>query len=168
MKLLESIVIEFNRRVYEENVWRIEKILAMVNEEEVWYSPNDESNSIGHLILHLCGNVTQWIGSGIGTLPDLRERDLEFNTTDRLPKKILISKLYALRSITDSALSTLKDDRDLLDSHSVQGYNETALNIIIHVIEHFSYHTGQMAIITKYLKASDLGFYAGHDLNVKS
>ncbi len=168
MSILRSTTVEFNRRIYDESVWRIEKILDMISEQEIWFRPNDQSNSIGHLIIHLCGNVTQWIGSGIGGMPDLRERHLEFNPSDQPNKDILLTKLHALRPLTDRALSTLYDDGDLLNARSVQGYDETVLSILIHVIEHFSYHTGQIAIIAKYIKGVDLGFYAGQDLNAKS
>lgn len=168
MTVLEIVKHQFNLRVYEESVVRIEKILGLLSEEEVWYRPNEHANSIGHLILHLCGNVTQWIGSGVGLQPDKRERDLEFDPQEQYVKAVLISKLQALRSITDDALSSVTNDEELSLARSVQGFDETVLGIIVHVIEHFSYHTGQIAVITKYLKGVDLGFYADLDLNTKS
>ena len=168
MSLLATLKEQFNKRLYEESVVRIEKVLHMLSEDEIWHSPNEHANSIGNLILHLCGNVTQWIGTGIGGLPDIRERDLEFNTTKIYSKEFLINKLYGLKNTTDEALGSLKDDDILLEARQVQGYDETVLSILIHVIEHFSYHTGQIAVIAKYLKAQDLGFYEGVDLNVKS
>lgn len=168
MTVLEIVKHQFNLRVYEESVVRIEKVLGLLSEEEVWYRPNKHANSIGHLILHLCGNVTQWIGSGVGLQPDRRERDLEFDPSEQYAKEILIGKLHALRSVTDDALSTVTKDQELSLARSVQGFDETVLSIFIHVIEHFSYHTGQIAVIAKYLKGVDLGFYADLDLNTKS
>ena len=168
MSIVTSIKTEFNRRLYKENVWRIERVLDMISEDEVWYKPNSSANSIGHLILHLCGNVTQWIGSGVGKMEDLRQRDLEFSTEERVTKEELIRRLHTLRGVTDDALSQLEKDSDLMLPRAVQGYDETVLSILIHVIEHFSYHTGQIALIVKYLHGRDLGFYAGHDLNAKS
>ena len=168
MSVATALKTEFNRRVYDEGVRRIEKVLALLEDSEIWYAPNTAANSIGHLILHLCGNVTQWIGSGIGGAADLRERDLEFSTTDYPDRDALIGKLRHLRTITDAALDTIHKDEDLLQPRSVQGYDETVLSILVHVTEHFSYHTGQIALIAKYLKGRDLGFYAGQDLNAKS
>lgn len=159
---------EFDRRVYEEGVERIKKTLNMLSSEEVWYAPNQASNSVGVLCLHLCGNVTQWIGTGIGRAPDIRTRDKEFAPEVRPSKEELIAKLEALKPITDQAFSTVVNDAQLSDRRSVQGYDESVLAIIVHVIEHFSYHVGQIAIITKHLKGQDLGFYAGQDLNAKS
>lgn len=168
MTILQALKAQFNLRIYEESIPRIEKVLTLLTDEELWYRPNSETNSVGHLILHLCGNVTQWIGSGIGQRPDLRERDLEFNTANRRTKAALVAQLHALRALTDDALSMLNNDQDLLEERSVQGFDESILSILIHVTEHFSYHTGQIAVICKYLKGLDLGFYAGQDLNTKN
>ena len=66
MEVLEICKSQFNLRVYDEGIERIKKVLTLLSEDEVWYRPNDESNSVGNLVLHLCGNVTQWVGSGIG------------------------------------------------------------------------------------------------------
>lgn len=167
MSILRVIKDQFNLRVYEEGCYRIEKVLGLLTEEEVWYQPNEQANSVGQLVLHLCGNVTQWIGSGVGQQEDIRERDLEFAPAEKISKADLIVRLHALRPITDAALSILEKEEDLLVQRTVQGFDETIASIIIHVIEHFSYHTGQIAIIAKYLKGMDLGFYADMDLNVK-
>lgn len=168
MTVVDILKHQFNLRVYEEGSARIEKVLGFLTEEEVWYKPNDQSNSIGQLVLHLCGNVTQWIGSGIGGEPDIRTRDAEFAPPQQYSKAELSARLKHLRPITDRALATINTTSDLTLARSVQGFDETVLGIAIHVIEHFSYHTGQIAIIAKYLKGMDLGFYADMDLNVKN
>ncbi len=168
MTILQIVKDQFNLRVYDEGVERIKKVLTLLSEEEVWYRPNDAANSVGNLVLHLCGNVTQWIGSGVGGQKDIRERDVEFETTDLISKDLLMEKLYNLRPITDQALLTIVSEEQLTDPRTVQGFDETVLGILIHVTEHFSYHVGQIAIIAKYLKGLDLGFYADMDLNVKN
>lgn len=168
MSILNIVKEEFNKRIFEESVSRIEKVFDTLSEKDIWYRPNQASNSVGHLVFHLCGNVTQWIGTGIGGRPDLRERDKEFNHTDHVSKKELISMLHSLRTISNDSLATITNEEMLLEPRRVQGYQETVLSILIHVIEHFSYHTGQIALISKYLKGRDLGFYEGIDLNAKS
>jgi len=167
-KILTSLRAEFDRRVYEEGVTRIIKVIGLLSDKELWYTPNNAANSVGVLSLHLCGNVTQWIGSGIGGAPDNRTRDLEFAPTDRPSREDLILQLKGLQGITDQAFSTLVNDDDLLSPRSVQGFDETVITIMVHVIEHFSYHVGQIAMIAKYIKGQDLGFYADLDLNIKS
>lgn len=168
MTILQIVKDQFNLRVYEEGSERINKVLSLLTEEEVWYRPNDAANSVGNLVLHLCGNVTQWIGSGVGGQVDQRERDAEFDTKSQISKDQLIKKLQELRIITDKALATIESESQLTEERMVQGFEETVLSILIHVTEHFSYHVGQIAIIAKYQKGRDLGFYADMDLNVKN
>ncbi|MBK7935926.1 MAG: DUF1572 family protein [Lewinellaceae bacterium] len=151
----------------EENTPRIEKCLAELTEAEVWQRPNLASNSIGNLILHLCGNITQYAISSLGNLPDARNRDAEFAAMGGFSKAELLEKL---RATVRQAVRTIRQasDAELLHVRSVQGFNMSGIGIIVHVCEHYSYHTGQIAFWTKLLKDKDLGFYAGLDLNVKN
>lgn len=150
----------------EENTPRIEKCLHELTEEEVWQRPNPSSNSVGNLILHLCGNITQYVISSLGGKPDLRERDAEFSATGGLSKQALIDKLKAT---VDGAVQVIQNisDEELLRVRAVQAYEFSGAGNIIHVVEHYSYHTGQIAFWTKLLKNKDLGFFAGVDLNQK-
>lgn len=151
----------------EENTPRIYKCLAELTEEEVWARPNEASNSIGNIILHLCGNIRQYAISSLGNKPDTRERDGEFAARNMGTKQDLLAKL----SVTvQEAIETIKntDESGLLQARSVQGFNLSGIGIIIHVTEHYSYHTGQIAFWTKLLRGKDLGFYANIDLNAKN
>ena len=149
------------------NTPRIEKCLGLLSEVEVWQRPNAASNSVGNLILHLCGNIRQYIISGLGQQPDTRKRDAEFAANEGFTKQEL------LRKLTDTVVEAatvieLADDNDLLTERKVQGYTLTGIGIIIHVVEHYSYHTGQIAFWTKLLQDEDLGFYGDQDLNVRN
>lgn len=151
----------------EENTSKIEKCLQELKEVEIWQRPNPSSNSIGNLILHLCGNITQYILSGLGEIKDTRERDIEFSTQGGLDKKELLDKLI---STVSEALDVIKNfnTEDMLKKRSVQGFDLSAIGIIIHVVEHYSYHTGQIIFWTKLLKGKDLAFYGNVDLNKKN
>lgn len=151
----------------EVNTPRIEKCLAELSEEEVWQRPNGLSNSVGNLLLHLCGNITQYIISSLGQMPDHRVRDAEFAAQGGFSKAELMQKLTETVSNACEVIRTL-DQNDLLRSRSVQGFQLSAIGIIIHVTEHYSYHTGQIAFWTKQLKNKDLAFYARRDLNAKN
>lgn len=151
----------------EENNERIKKCLALLNEEEVWKRPNSSSNSIGNLILHLCGNIRQWIVSSLGNIEDTRERDLEFSTTGGVTKTELLENILSTVAEANKTMKSLEEE-DLLKTKTVQGYDFSGIGIIIHVVEHYSYHTAQIAFWTKLLKDQDLGFYEGQDLNVKN
>ncbi len=150
-----------------ENTPKIEKCLSILSEEEVWKRPNDSSNSIGNLILHLCGNITQYIISSMGGNEDIREREQEFSTQGGFTKKMLLDNL---KSTIDEAIEVLNNlkETDLLKIRSVQGFEYTGMASVIQVVEHYSYHTGQIIFWTKLLKDMDLGFYASIDLNKKN
>jgi len=165
-QILTALKQEFDRRVYEEGVARIIKVIGLLSDEDIWYVPNSASNSVGILVLHLCGNVTQWVGAGIGGIQDKRERKLEFAPEVKPCREELIRDLKILHPLTNRAFSTLLNDNDLMSPRNVQGFDETVLSIIVHVIEHFSYHVGQIALIAKHLKGQDLGFYADMDLSI--
>jgi uncharacterized damage-inducible protein DinB len=164
--LSEMLRKEFDRRVFEESVVRIRKSIGILSEEEVWHAYNQHTNSVGNLILHLEGNVIQWICSGIGREKDDRHRDQEFVPHQGILKRDLMTRLNMLRERTTNTLTGVTDTM-LLEKRKVQGFDETVLSIIIHVIEHFSYHTGQIALIAKEKKNCDLAFYGKVDLNQK-
>lgn len=150
-----------------ENTPKIKKCLDELSEEEVWKRPNASSNSIGNIIVHLCGNITQYIHSSLGDIEDKRDRDKEFSIEGGLSKKELF---HQLKSTVDKAATIIQnvDQNDLLRKRSVQAYELSAIGIILHVVEHYSYHTGQIIFWTKLLKDKDLGFYANVDLNKKN
>ena len=141
--------------------------LSKMEEEDIWKRPNAQSNSVGNLLLHLCGNIRQYGVSSIGRTKDVRHRDEEFAATSGVEKKELFARLEA---VVNESLTTMRaaDAADLLEQRSVQGFEFSGVGIIIHVVEHLSYHTGQIAYWTKILKGSDLGFYDGIDLNIKN
>lgn len=159
----DALAREFRRRVAEEPLPRIARCLEELSDEEVWGRPNEQSNSVGNLLLHLTGNVRQWIVSGLGGAPDRRDRPAEFAARGPIPKADLRRDLEAAVREAVEVVERLPAAA-LLERRTVQGFSETVLGILIHVIEHFSYHTGQIAYFTKARRGIDLGFYRGVDL----
>ncbi len=149
------------------NYPRIETCLRELSEDEIWQKSNSLSNSIGNLILHLSGNITQYILSALGGKDDNRNRDSEFETTGGINKDELLDKI---RKVSDEAGEIIKglNEKQLLKNFEVQGYTLTGIAIIVHVVEHYSYHTGQITLLTKLLKDIDTGYYKGMDLNMKN
>ena len=156
--ILDQLKIEFRRRIFEESIPRIKKCLNELTEEEVWYRPNENTVSIGNLCLHLCGNVRQWILSGLGKVEDNRNRPLEFSEKGPLPSAYLIAEMDKLQEELEQLIDNLKIE-DLVNVHPVQVYEETGVSIIVHVIEHFSYHTGQITWAVKSRKNVDMQYY---------
>ena len=137
---------------------KIERCLENLSDEQIWWRANEESNSIGNLILHLCGNARQWIVCGVGSAPDARNRDAEFEQRDVIARDELVSLLRSTLSDVHTTLQSL-DPSTLLEYRKIQGNDVDILEAIFHVTEHFSMHTGQIIMLTKMLTSEDLRFY---------
>ncbi len=137
---------------------KLERCLEKLTDEQIWWRPNEESNSIGNLLLHLSGNARQWIVCGLGGQTDKRERDSEFEERRNISREELLSRLRQTMAEVDDTLARF-DSQKLLDEYPIQGTKSTALAAIFHVTEHFSMHTGQIILFTKMLASVDLVFY---------
>ena len=142
----------------EEYLPKIERCLERLTNEQVWWRANAASNSIGNLLLHMCGNARQWIVSGVGGALDKRKRQSEFDERRTIAKTELLARLKSVVAEVDEVLAGLNDSA-LLESRKIQGYEVTVLEAVFHVVEHFSMHTGQIILMTKLIKAADLKFY---------
>ena len=137
---------------------KIERCLEKLTDEQIWWRANEESNSIGNLILHLCGNAGQWIVCGLGAEPDNRDRDAEFAQRKTIPRGELVTLLRSTLTEVHNTLRNL-DPSLLLEHRKIQGNDVEILEAIFHVTEHFSMHAGQIFLLTKLLTATDLRFY---------
>jgi uncharacterized damage-inducible protein DinB len=134
---------------------KIERCLEGLNDDDVWSRPNEASNSIGNLLLHLRGNVTQWIIGGVGGRTRERRRQQEFDQRDRIPAAELLAGLRAAVEEADEIIRGL-DIAALGSRRAIQDYDVTVLEAIYHVVEHFSMHTGQIILMTKARTGEDL------------
>jgi len=137
---------------------KIERCLEKLTDTQIWWRANEESNSIGNLILHLCGNARQWIVCGVGSQPDTRNRDSEFEQRDPIARDKLLTLLRATLSDVQATLEAL-DPSIVLEQRKIQGNDVQILEAIFHVTEHFSMHAGQIFLLTKLLTGTDLRFY---------
>lgn len=136
---------------------RIARCLAMLTQEEIWWRPHPSSNSIGNLILHLDGNVRQWIISGLGRAPDRRQRDTEFAERGPIPRTRLLARL---RSTVEEACAVVGrlTPQELERKRSIQSFHVSGLRALVHVVEHFAFHSGQIILVTKMKRRRDLRF----------
>ena len=137
---------------------KIERCLERLTDEQLWWRPNEDSNSIGNLLLHLSGNARQWIVCGLGGEVDERDRQAEFDERRVVARAELLARLKSTVDQVDETLARF-DQARLLDTFFIQGTNVSALAAIFHVTEHFSMHTGQIILLTKMLSATDIRFY---------
>jgi uncharacterized damage-inducible protein DinB len=141
---------------------RLRTTVATLSEEQLWWRPNEASNSIGNLLLHLNGNVRQWMVASFNRQEDHRDRPAEFSEKSGGSAAEVLAKLGATMDEASDVLSRLTED-DLRTPMEIQGYHVTGLEAIYQVVEHFGLHYGQIVYIIKALEGKDLGFYRNLD-----
>lgn len=141
-----------------ENVSRIEACVPKLAPAELWARESENENAVGNLLLHLEGNVRQWILAGVGGAPERRDRPAEFAARSGAGGAELVAKL---RATVDEAIAVIRalPHVRLNEAARIQGYETTVLAAIFHVVEHFSGHTYQIILMTKRATHEDLGFY---------
>lgn len=126
----------------------IERCLSQLPDADVWWRPNDASNAVGNLLLHLRGNVAQWLLNGVGGRPFERDRAHEFAARGPVAKEDLMAPLRTTLAEADEVLAGVSPAQ-LLERRTIQGHDVQVQHAIYHVVEHFGMHTGQILWITK-------------------
>ena len=156
-ELAAICVRQWRSRLEERFLPRFLDCLEQLSDEEIWWRPNEASNSAGNLVLHLCGNMRQWIISGLGGAKDIRERDKEFSERGPIGRSALSEQLRQTVEESCAVLGRLKPG-DLTRSYRIQAFDVTGYEAASQVTEHVSYHLGQIIYLTKLKRARDLGF----------
>lgn len=157
-----AFIAESRRRLRREYLPKIRAVVRTLPARDLWWRPNPNSNSIGNLLLHLDGNVRQWIVSGVGGKPDRRDRDAEFLAHSGAGSGALLARLGRTLTDSDRVLGRLRPE-DLVAPRDIQGYKVSVLQAVYHVVEHFSGHTGQILYAAKLRLDRDLALYAHLD-----
>ena len=142
-----------------QNMSRIDTCITKLPGDALWMRDSENENAVGNLLLHLEGNVRQWILSGLGGVPDTRDRSSEFSARSGPTGSVLLANLRATVNDALKAIRTLPHPR-LVETVSIQGYDTSVLAAVLHVVEHFSGHTYQIILLTKRATREDLGFYS--------
>ena len=137
---------------------KIRLCLDQLSPTDVWRRDDEGSNSVGNLLLHLSGNVRQWIIASVGGAPDHRRRDAEFGAREGDDVESL---WLALRRTLDEATTVIaaQTSGSLLERRTIQGRDVTVFDAIYHVVEHFALHTGQIILVTKRYAPGRIRFY---------
>jgi uncharacterized damage-inducible protein DinB len=157
-EISETFITSARAYFAEDYLPKIERCLELLTDEQIWWRANPQSNSIGNLLLHLSGNVRQWIVCSLGDATDARDRDSEFAQRLIITRDELLARLRQTLTEADATLAQLDPD-ELLERQVIQGLDVSALEAIFHVVEHFSMHAGQIVYIAKQLTSHDLDFY---------
>jgi uncharacterized damage-inducible protein DinB len=154
----ETVFLNFSAAKLEQLAGRVAMCLGQLNDEQIWARGGDKSNAPGNLVLHLAGNVRQWIGTGVAGLPDIRQRDAEFAARGDITRDELTERLADTVRDAARVIRELPAEK-LTATVTIQGYGVSVLEAIYHVVEHFSGHTGQIIFATKLLTGNDPAFY---------
>ncbi len=156
-ELLESVFLDFSIRKLRQLTEQVEVCLGKMNDQQIWARGSEDANSVGNLVLHLCGNVRQWITGGVGGRPNTRDRDAEFSARGGASAVELRTRL---RAVVEEAVGVLTETPPsrLTERVVIQRFDLTVLEAIYHVVEHFALHAGQIMFAAK-LSAGDLGFH---------
>jgi uncharacterized damage-inducible protein DinB len=155
---VEETFLQFSAQKLEQLHGRIQDCLARLTPEQIWVRGSENENAVGNLVLHLSGNVRQWIGSGVAGLEDNRHRDAEFDARGGMAPAELAELLNTRVADASGIIREVSPER-LTERILPQGYDVTVLEAIAHVVEHFSMHTGQVILLTKMLTGQDLAYY---------
>lgn len=157
---IADLFLQFSRNKLLEQYWpRLRKAVEPLSLEQIWWRPNEASNSIGNLVLHLNGNVWQWLVASFNRLEDKRNRPAEFSATGDLPAADLLARLGATMDEAAKVLARLTPE-ELIATWQIQGYTVSGLAAVYQVVEHFGLHYGQIVYVSKALEGRDLGFYS--------
>lgn len=141
---------------------KLERALEVLPSTDLWWRPNAASNSVANLMLHLAGNLRQWVVAGVGGATDVRRREVEFSATEGATAAQLLGALRSAVEEADAVLASL-DPRHLTQPASIQGRDTTVLEAVYHAVEHFGMHTGQILLLAKLRADRDLGLYRLED-----
>ena len=158
-ELLARAFLASSRATLVNECWpRLRGCVESLTDDQVWWRPNEASNSIGNILLHLNGNVGQWILAGLGGRDESRDRPSEFRQREPVLRAVLLEQLGATVDESARVIGSLSAS-DLTAPRTIQGYQVTGLEAVYHVVEHFGMHYGQIVYITKQIRGEDLGFY---------
>lgn len=150
MTAVGTAYIERSRRHLRSCLERIEHCVGQLDDEQVWWRPHEAMNSVGNILMHLGGNLRQWVVSGVGGVPDTRDRPAEFAERGPVPRDELVRRLEAVVVEADAALASL-DKSSLLEPRRIQGFDETVLTAVWDSLTHLSGHTQEIVYISRML-----------------
>ena len=146
-----DLFLQVSRRALIDTYWpRMRECVESLADDQIWWRPNESCNSIGNLLLHLNGNVHQWLVASFRRRADGRDRPAEFAQREIVPTATLVANLEATIADAADVLSALTE-ADLLTTFDIQGYTVTGLEAVYQVVEHFAMHYGQVVFMTKQL-----------------
>ncbi len=157
-----ALVVEAHR-LFGQYLDKIERSAGLLTTEQAWWRPNPACNTVGNLILHLCGNLSQWVLAGLGGQGFERRRREEFAAAGGVETAELLRRLREVVAGCRAVVERLSE-ADLERTLVIQGYTHTGFGALLHTVEHMSYHTGQIVATAKQILGEQAGIEFYPDL----
>ncbi len=148
LESLTKLVVDETSGELDEALKKIKHCVNQLTDDQVWWRPAESMNSVANLLLHLCGNLGQWIVSGIGGAADIRERQKEFDQRSSTSGTELISQIESAVAEAKNALSGMSAE-ELLRIRPVQGNDVSGMQAILHSAAHFRGHAQEIVHMTR-------------------
>ena len=158
MSLAEQFIALSRQYLAFEYPAKIRQCLDTLPPNALWQRSDKDSNSIGNLLLHLEGNVRQWIITNVGGRGGERHRSAEFAAVSGENADTLYGRLRVTLDEADAVMGALSA-ADLESRRTIQGRDVSVFDAVYHVVEHFSLHTGQIILLTKQFSPGGIHFY---------
>jgi len=156
---VKSLFLTASVAKFRHSTGRIATCLGKLTDDQIWARGHETENAVGNLVLHLSGNVRQWIISGLGGAADIRVRDREFSTRTGMSQAELIGMLQSTVEEACTVISGLTEEQ-LTQDHTIQDRAVNGVEALLQVVTHFGEHTGQIIFATKNLTGEDLGLWS--------
>jgi uncharacterized damage-inducible protein DinB len=130
---------------------QIRAAVEALDDDQIWWRPNETSNSIGNLVLHLSGSLNHYLNRGYGGLECTRDRDGEFAERRHVPRAELMATFDAMVANAEKTFERLTPER-LTEPAAESKQYATVAEELISINSHIANHTGQIVWIAKALK----------------
>ncbi|MHB1021943.1 MAG: DinB family protein [Acidobacteriaceae bacterium] len=152
---IAALFLDYSTRKLDEMTASLDACFSKLTEEQIWQRSAAYENTIGNLVLHLCGNMRQWVLHGVGGAQDVRTRDLEFSTSGGYTRQQLLDLFHSTVAEVKQVIAAVPHER-LTERITPQGRNVAVLDAIYQVVGHVQQHLGQIILLTKQMAAQDL------------
>lgn len=138
---------------------QIEHCVQQLNDEQIWWRPSPELNSIGNLLCHLAGNLRQWVIAGLGGGPDVRNRPGEFAERGPLPLSAVWPPLQNTVQEAQTVLSDIQSEPErLIRRYRIQGFEVSGWDVVVHTVTHFRGHTQEITGLSRQILGKNYQF----------
>jgi hypothetical protein len=126
----------------------VELMARPLSEERFWKKPVEPGNSFGHLVLHLTGNLSHFVGARMGNTGYVRDREREFTEADVPTKAVALAGLNEAVAVYRRVVESLTEE-SIVAPHADEDKMGSAVNALVKVLAHFALHRGQMSYIAR-------------------